>query len=695
MVSRVSRFVLLLLLAAAPAAAQEQGWNTPRSMELVERARERRALPIADSSLRSYESRAHGRVYFYLDRRASERRILIKTDQIALDVFWQAPDLTKQRIIGLRDESRLPNNMRYHLDHLTVVQNEFGNAIRLGDGDEVRDVPHPAAPGSDSIYDFRLVDSLSIRLPGSAEPIRAYEIQARPKRTDRAAIVGSLFVDRATADIVRMTFTFTPVSYVDRRLDYINISLDNSLWEGRYWLPHEQSVEIRRQIPELDFVAGAVILGRFRISNYRLNLELPPTTFLGTGVDAEPPAVRELFDFPEGLYDELQDEGLAPPPSMSDLRAEAARLVGLQTLSGLPRFRLSLGAASDVFRYDRAEGAFLGLGTSWQPGPSFRAEFSGGFASGPEHGSFTLGFQLAPAGGPSWRVEGYANTIRDLAVRPGAAGVLSTLTSIGWADDFRDPFFASGGRVSGSFEVSPGLRLTAGARSERHRSPSLVRSIAPLSGGSLFRPIREIDEGWLHVVDLSLERPEPDNEAPGWGGRLSLEAGAFEGDGLIRPEAEVTWRRTTADLRTHFRVRASAGLSLGLAGDAAPAPPAAQQYFVFGGRNTLPGYAYRSFAGNLYALTDVDMARDVAWPWLRVHALAAVGYADLPDDDGEAGGISPFDAWDVRMTRGLRPSVGAGVGLLWDVLRIDLNRGLRGGEWQVTLAVNERLWGVL
>jgi hypothetical protein len=136
-------------------------------------------------------------------------------------------------------------------------------------------------------------------------------------------------------------------------------------------------------------------------------------------------------------------------------------------------------------------------------------------------------------------------------------------------------------------------------------------------------------------------------------------------------------------------------LSLGLAGDAAPAPPAAQQYFVFGGRNTLPGYAYRSFAGNLYALTDVDMARDVAWPWLRVHALAAVGYADLPDDDGEAGGISPFDAWDVRMTRGLRPSVGAGVGLLWDVLRIDLNRGLRGGEWQVTLAVNERLWGVL
>ena len=34
------------------------------------------------------------------------------------------------------------------------------------------------------------------------------------------------------ADIVRMTFTFTPASYVDRRLDYINISLDNGLFAG-------------------------------------------------------------------------------------------------------------------------------------------------------------------------------------------------------------------------------------------------------------------------------------------------------------------------------------------------------------------------------------------------------------------------------------------------------------------------------
>jgi hypothetical protein len=150
--------------------------------------------------------------------------------------------------------------------------------IRMGDGDEVGDVPHPAAAGSDSIYEFRLGDSLTLQLPNATQPIRVYELEVRPLRHDRPAIVGSVFVDRTTAAIVRMSFTFTPVSYVDDRLDYIGVSLDNGLWEGRYWLPNEQTLQIRRQIPELDFAAGAVIQGRMRISDYTFNDSLPTGT---------------------------------------------------------------------------------------------------------------------------------------------------------------------------------------------------------------------------------------------------------------------------------------------------------------------------------------------------------------------------------------------------------------------------------
>jgi hypothetical protein len=52
--------------------------------------------------------------------------------------------------------------------------------------------------------------------------------------------------------------------------------------------------------------------------------------------------------------------------------------------------------------------------------------------------------------------------------------------------------------------------------------------------------------------------------------------------------------------------------------------------------------------------------------------------------------------WHAQGTDGFITSIGAGVGLGWDVLRIDLIRGVsRGGEWQLLLSIQPRLWGVL
>lgn len=693
---RIAALVLAAGGAASPATAQEEGWNSGRALELIRRAEERRARPVVDSLLRSYQSHASGRVYFYLDRRASGHRTLVKTDQIALDVFWAAPDSFKQRIVGLRDESRLPNRMRYHLDHLTVVQNEFGNRIRLGDGDEVRDVPHPVAPGSTALYDYRLADSLTIRLPGSPEPVRAYEIQVRPKRSDDVAVVGSVYIDRGTADIVRMSFTFTPQSYVDPRLDYISISLDNSLWEGKYWLPHEQSVEIRRQVPELDFIAGAVILGRFRISNYQLNIEHPANTFQGFRVEAAPLRLREAYPFETGLYDDLESEGLAPPPEMAELRAEAARLLGISTVTGLPSLRISIGGASDIFRYDRAEGAVLNAGLSWSPGTLLRAEVSGGFASGAEHGLARAGFTAGLPAGPTLGVEGYLNDAGDLGVRPGEAGVINSIASLGWADDYRDTFYRSGFALHGSIPIGETWDLGGRLRAERHRTATLSRTTAPFDAGAAFRPVRSIDEGWLYGVDIGLERLEPTGEETGWGGRAGLDAGVFDGGAYLRPTADVAWRASTTDLRTHFGARAAAGVAFSLSGDT---DLAAQQHFALGGRNTVPGYGYRSFAGDAFGMLDAEVAHDVAWPWLRLRALGAVGFAanlaDLPDAADPDRRFSPSLDWGTTTSDGLRPSLGLGAGILWDVLRLEVHRGLRGGEWQVLLTVDRSLWGLL
>ena len=102
---------------------------------------------VVDTALRSYQADARGYVYFFIDRPDTGERTLVKADQIALDVYWQAPNQTRQRIVGLRDRKVLPTNIHYHLDHLTVVQDDFGDLIRLGDGDEVAAVLHPLGPG--------------------------------------------------------------------------------------------------------------------------------------------------------------------------------------------------------------------------------------------------------------------------------------------------------------------------------------------------------------------------------------------------------------------------------------------------------------------------------------------------------------------------------------------------------------------
>ncbi|HKK93881.1 MAG TPA: hypothetical protein VJ925_10630, partial [Longimicrobiales bacterium] len=259
------------------------GWNAPAALDLVDRARATRAGTRSEEGLRSYSAEADGYVYFYIDRPEVEERTLIRTDQLALEVLWRTPGLTRQRIVGRRNEESLPTTIRYHLDHLSVVQDEFEDVIRLGDGDEVSDVTHPVAPGAEQVYDYRVADSLTLSF-GGAQQVRVYELQVRPKRPDLPGFVGTVYLDRERASIVRMAFTFTPASYVDPYVDYIRISLDNALWLDEFWLPYRQEAEIRRELPELDFLAGSVIRARFRVGDYRFNVPLPETVFGGRKV---------------------------------------------------------------------------------------------------------------------------------------------------------------------------------------------------------------------------------------------------------------------------------------------------------------------------------------------------------------------------------------------------------------------------
>jgi hypothetical protein len=667
---RAAGMLLIVLLLPAGARAQLGGeWNTDRVLELVSQARELRSETAVDSAFQAYASDARGYIYFFLDRPDTEERVLVKTDQIALEIYWRAPSETRQRIVGMRDQKELPTTIKYHLDHLTVVQDDFGDLIRMGDGDEVEAVLHPVASGSSRYYDFRLADSLSIRMAGGPTPeLRVYEVQVRPRDFEKPGFIGSVYLQRATGAIVRMSFTFTPASYVDPHLDYIRVSLDNLAWDGKFWLPYRQEAEIRRELPQLEFLAGSVIRGRFEIGNYRINPRLPVGLFSGPRVTAAPRFQRENFAFEEGLHDRLETEGLDPSPELETIRTQAYEVMGRRYLSGLSQSRLYVPAVSSLYRYDRAEGSFAGGGMAFRPTTNSRIKITAGYAFGRGKPSTTVEVARYPAvAGPSLRVEW--NVVNDLGGHPGASSTVNTISALVAEEDYLDPFFATGVEARQRWWVGSRTRLEMSAAWERIRSGNNVVS----EGAGGFRPVRSVDEGDGALVRFTAKTAKGPVSF-----RATVDGGRFTASGYATVGASVGYSQT-------FRaqgITVGGSVEGGWISDDAPL----HRYFLLGGRLTLPGHGYREFVGDRMALARLEVGRQVFAPWLSLRVFGAAGATSLH-------GRAVPDEWLVRTTDGIKASVGAGVSMGWDVLRLDWGRGLGDdGDWEVLFSVHQRFW---
>lgn len=686
-----SAYALLLLLGlSAPAAAQEGGaWNTPRALELIQHAQERRTQSLADTGMVDYQADARGYVYFYLDRRDIDERTLVKTDQVALQVFWKAPNRTKQVIVGLRDQKTLPTNIHYHLDHLAVVQDNFGDRIRLGDGDEVADVLHPAAPGAEGFYDYRLADSLSIRSPGAGEPVRVYRIDVKPKDPAEHALVGAVYVDRRAGDIVRMEFTFTRSSYVDRELDYINISLENGLWKGRFWLPNRQQVEIRRQLPELGFPAGGVIRGTMAINGYRFNQNLPDWRFDGPRVTMVPEAQARRFAFEQPIDAELRELGIGPTVELGEIRKQAANLIREHVLSGLPATRLDVPAASTIARYNRAEGLAVGFGFRTTPREQVALDLYGGWAFGPMH---PLARADAVLTRPGLRLgaSGYVNRPTDVAVGPVISGAMNTLSSALAGSDYSDLYYASGATLRIDRPVLRGWTGMLSARVEDQRSASLE---AEASASGDFRPVQPIDEGVFFGGALSLAHRSPSGRALAWSAAVGADGGHLDFTGVsIGPEPSFDFVRPRLDLGLTRRWQQADGrLDLELSAGAAAGTLPRQALYLVGGRGTLPGYAFRAYGGDRFATLRATASADLWAPFVRGRLFAAGGWADVGD-----AGRTALTAWGAAPMSAPKYGVGAGVGLFYDILRVDVARGLSsGGRWELIVEANPSFWDFL
>ncbi|MEP6729780.1 MAG: hypothetical protein ABJE10_04035 [bacterium] len=684
----------LWLVALVPSSASAQDWNDTRSRELVERATARRVQQLADTGLKDFKAVAHGYVTFLaqLGEGLTEPPKVVKADELVNEVYWLAPNLSKQRILGRRDTLLLPTDIAYHRDHLGIVQNNFPAIIRLGDGDEVRDVPHPLSDAGLATYDFAITpDSFTMQLPGHA--IHVIEVKVRPKNDKDPRIIGALYIDRDDAQVVRMAFNFTRAAFKDNALEDLFVVIENSLVNGRFWLPRRQEIEIQRGGSWLDYPIRGIIRGRWEIGDYQVNLGLPPSFFNGVEIVQAPKAISDTFHFPPTrILDSLpSDVRAVTDADVQKVREEARSLVRAQALRRSQAFSLSANGISDFVRFDRAEGFAVGGGISSRFGGGFGAQARARYGVDDRAVKGNVGVDWQS---PAWGVRLFGqDDFRDAGDTQERSGIVNSLAAQEFGSDITNPYRVQAVGVGLDARRLHGFNFRLDASLERQR-PLSIRAV-PSQG--TFDPLVAAARLRADRLTLNIERP---TALSVFGTEMrvrgELRLSRLTTDDAATPISTTTLGRAYANL-SFERPLEQGRLSLLVAGGAvganASVPP--QEWLYFGGPISSPGYQFHELGALVGATTRLEWQFPIPAP-----SISLGRFGKIP---GQAT-LAPFAqgtfarralASDVVHPTGVYPSVGVAVQPLFDLLRFQLARGLRNGRWSFNLDVSRDFWGIL
>jgi hypothetical protein len=676
-------------------AVVAQTWNDPRSLTLVAGATQRRAEQLADTGLADYRATAHGYVTFLAQLGEGLRTPpkVIKADELALEVYWHAPNLSKQRIVGRRDTLLLPTDIAYHRDHLGIVQNNFPNIIRIGEGDEVADVPHPLSPAGLREYDFALTDSFAIG--AGAQRINVYEIKVRPKDDKKARVAGAIYIDPSGGQVVRMNFGFTRAAFLDNALEDLSIVLENRLVGGRFWLPSRQEIEIERRGTWLDYPVRGIIRGRWEIGDYQFNTSIPTQIFTGPEIvqDSLPPDVRA-----------------ASEPDIARVQSEVRQLVRAQALARAQAATLSARSVSDFARFDRAEGLAFGAGLSKQFGAGVVSNVRARYGSADKLVKGGLELGVSRADGSSIRAFA-SRDYRDLGDVAERSMAVNSLAAQEFASDYTDPYLVRAAGLRAEATSLLGFDATVSGAIE-WQSPVAVRA-TPVTG--TFVPTVPVAD--LHVLRWALDLAR----APSlwvFGTELAVHAQArlvvpqgpaapepgpvFVGDlgTTLRGSLVAQVERPVGDMRLVTSTTVA-----GVGGQNTVDAPQRSELVYLGGPVSAPGYDFHSLVSNVGATEHLEWrvpAPFVPFSLGRFGRVPAHGsfapYAHFAligqqpvvctSSVGAAGSRCPA-------VPQLYPSFGAAYLLPFDIVRIDVARGVaRGGRWTFNVDVSREFWSI-
>ncbi len=696
------RMVVAWMIPAIGAAtnalvAGAQGWNDSTVRALIDRAIARRANQLDSTGLADYHARAHGYLTFLAQVGPGfpDPPRVVRSDELAVEVYWRAPDLSKEVVVGRRDTLLLPVEVGYYRDRFGIIEGGLGDSIRLGEGNDVRGVPHPLAPGAPALYDYAIVDSLRIRTPQSTSDVLAVRVRPRDPGAPRA--VATLYVDRASGALVRLSLTFTRSAILDRRIESLSVTLENAQVEGRYWLPHTQQLEVVRTTTWLSYPVRGIIRSRWEVCCYAINRGLDPRMFGGPEVVAAPTPVLAAYPWQGRVLDSIPpDVRVATPADVEQAEATARSLIRQSALPHAQASVLSGRGISDFVRVDRVEGLAVGAGLTRALADPWTADIRGRYGMSDRAAKGAASVSWQEPGGVGIRLTAFRR-YADASDVTETLTLANTLAAELAGADRTEPYDSRGAELVAAGPAPAGFRWHATAARETqgplavHADPAfgrygptipawslwdtraalgLDRPETPGPLGTLWRTHGTIDATWFHRRDVARTEPDPVVGHAFWSG-----------------EAERPFGPDRLDLRlTAATVLARGGL--------AATPP--QDLVYLGGPVSGPGYGYHEFAAQTGASAHVEWGFPVPFPAIdlghrfggaspRTAILAPFVHVVYVDRS------APF----APAREGWYPAAGLGVLTFFDLLRVDVARGLRDGRWTLAVDTDRAWWGIL
>jgi hypothetical protein len=259
-----------VLTPALVASAFKDGW----ARDLLLKAREARLKQ--DSTLTGYEAKAYERMSVGMGfKRIGRDRLFMRAERAA-EVKWQRGKPAMITVTGLRSvlpaiegmgDTDVDLGSKSDIPYVPGRESLWiGGGLAKADVNE-HEMIHPLAAGSEAFYTYASGDSVSFQLPGGGR-VELRELRVRPREQKWNVVVGSLWFDAASGQLVRAVYRmaqemdmFAVAKEVDgedpkdeiprwvrpmvtpMKAKVSAVTVEYGLHEGRFWLPRSQTVE--------------------------------------------------------------------------------------------------------------------------------------------------------------------------------------------------------------------------------------------------------------------------------------------------------------------------------------------------------------------------------------------------------------------------------------------------------------------